>query len=142
MSSTVDRLSEDCEGFCKIMDRAPYFEVNADISHYNCEPPHRRIPGICGAVHSALSSLQKAIVSLLAKKLSGNVAWTDRGIKKGPHLARINERVNHTHQRMAREHGDLSSDLNIHFSTVSSSPRPPSRNGRQSAMLAVSLTRS
>ena len=46
----------------------------------------------------------------------------DRGIKKGPHLARINERVNHTHQRMAREHGDLSSDLNIHFSTVRSLP--------------------
>ena len=64
MSSTVDRLSEDCEGFCKIMDRAPYFEVNADISHYNCEPPHRRIPGICGAVHSALVELaQKRVTS-------------------------------------------------------------------------------
>ena len=60
MSATVDRLSEDCEGFCKIMDRAPYFEVNADISHYNCEPPHHRIPGICGAVYSALSSFQKS----------------------------------------------------------------------------------
>ncbi len=61
----------------------------------------------------------------------------DRGIKKGPHLARINERVNHTHQRMAREHGDLSSDLNIHFSTVRSfSPFLLPRNGRRSAMLA------
>ena len=57
MSATVDRLSEDCEGFCKIMDRAPYFEVNADISHYNCEPPHHRIPGI---LYSALSSFQKS----------------------------------------------------------------------------------
>jgi hypothetical protein len=73
----IDRLSEDPEAFCKIFDRAPYFEVNADISHYNY-----------------------------------------RGITKGPHLARINERVNHCHQRMARQHGDLSSDLNVHFSTV------------------------
>ena len=64
----------------------------------------------------------------------------DRGIKKGPHLARINERVNHTHQRMAREHGDLSSDLNIHFSTVRSFPRfPPAQ--RRGAMLAVGLKR-
>ena len=73
----IDRLSEDVEGFCKIFDRAPYFEVNADISHYNY-----------------------------------------RGITKGPFLQRINERVNHTHQRMARTHGDLSSDLGVHFSST------------------------
>ena len=119
------------------MDRAPYFEVNADISHYNCEPPHHRIPGI---LYSALSSIPKCDRVTSLEKLSENVAWTDRGIKKGPHLARINERVNHTHQRMAREHGDLSSDLNIHFSTVRSFPRfPPAQ--RRGAMLAVGLTR-
>jgi sugar phosphate isomerase/epimerase len=32
----IDRLSEDVDAFCKIMDACPkYFEVNADISHYN-----------------------------------------------------------------------------------------------------------
>ena len=61
----IDRISEDVEGFCKIMDRAPYFEINADISHYNY-----------------------------------------RGITKGAFLERINARVNHTHQRMARAHGE------------------------------------
>eukprot|EP01048_Picozoa_sp_COSAG05_P018035 COSAG05_NODE_2568_length_2888_cov_3.537469_1_plen_263_part_00 len=55
----IDRVSEDVEAFCKIFDRCPvYFEVNADISHYNY-----------------------------------------RGITKGAHLERINERVGHTHQR-------------------------------------------
>ena len=74
------------------------------------------------------------------KSLAEMLLSADRGIKKGPHLARINERVNHTHQRMAREHGDLSSDLNIHFSTVRSFPRfPPAQ--RRGAMLAVGLTR-
>ena len=62
------------------------------------------------------------LCTVLPQKLSGMLLSVDRGIKKGPHLARINERVNHTHQRMAREHGDLSSDLNIHFSTVRSFP--------------------
>jgi len=27
----IDRLSEDLEAFGKIMDRAPYFELNADL---------------------------------------------------------------------------------------------------------------
>ena len=81
----IDRVSEDVEAFCKIFDRCPvYFEVNADISHYNY-----------------------------------------RGITKGEHLARINARVSHTHQRMARTHGDLSSDLNVHFSTIGA-PLPTS----------------
>lgn len=75
----IDRISEDPEAFCKIFDRAPYFEVNADISHY-----------------------------------------VYRGISKGPHLQRILARVGHTHQRMARVHGDLSSDLGTHFSEQSS----------------------
>ena len=67
----IDRVSEDPEAFCKIMDRCPvYFEVNADISHYNY-----------------------------------------RGITRGPHLQRILSRVGHTHQRMARTHGDLSSGV-------------------------------
>ena len=34
-----------------------------------------------------------------------------RGIKKGSALAKILGRVGHTHQRMAREHGDLSADV-------------------------------
>ena len=67
----VDRISEDPEGFCAIMDACPvYFEVNADISHYN----------YCG-------------------------------ITKGPFLERILGRVGHTHQRMARQYGDLSADV-------------------------------
>ena len=67
----IDRVSEDPEAMCKIMDRCPaYFELNADISHYNY-----------------------------------------RGIKRGEHLRQILARVGHTHQRMAREHGDLSSGV-------------------------------
>ncbi len=31
-----------------------------------------------------------------------------RAIKRGPALAKILARVGHTHQRLAREHGDLS----------------------------------
>lgn len=30
----IDRLSEDLEAFGKIMDRSPFFELNADLSHY------------------------------------------------------------------------------------------------------------
>eukprot|EP01051_Picozoa_sp_SAG22_P003286 SAG22_NODE_158_length_16966_cov_26.252446_5_plen_456_part_00 len=67
----IDRITEDCVGFARIMDACPeYFEVNADISHYNY-----------------------------------------RGIKSGPALAKVLARVGHTHQRMAREHGDLSADV-------------------------------
>lgn len=71
----IDRISEDPEAFCKIMDMAPYFEVNADISHY-----------------------------------------VYRGISRGQHLERICARVGHSHQRMARTHGDLSADLGITIS--------------------------
>ena len=67
----IDRVSEDVQAFCRIFDLCPaYFEVNADISHYNY-----------------------------------------RGISKGDHLHRILARVGHTHQRMARVHGDLSSGV-------------------------------
>jgi hypothetical protein len=55
----------------KIMDYCPaYFEVNADISHYNF-----------------------------------------RQITAGGWLARILARVGHTHQRMARQLGDLSAEV-------------------------------
>jgi len=74
----IDRVSEDVEAFCKIFDYCEvYFEVNADISHYNY-----------------------------------------RGITRGSHLERILQRVGHTHQRMARTHGDLSSEVGIHFDHV------------------------
>lgn len=38
-----------------------------------------------------------------------------RNITRGVHVERIFERVGHSHQRMARKHGDLSSDVGIHF---------------------------
>ena len=66
----IDRISEDLEAFTKIMERAPVFEVNADLSHY-----------------------------------------IYRGITKGTGLAKVLGRVGHMHQRMARLHGDLSSDV-------------------------------
>eukprot|EP01043_Picozoa_sp_COSAG02_P018280 COSAG02_NODE_849_length_16548_cov_6.418384_18_plen_423_part_00 len=67
----MDRLSEDLGAFCKIMDYCPaYFEVNADISHYNF-----------------------------------------RQITKGAWLEKICDRVGHTHQRMARQLGDLSAEV-------------------------------
>lgn len=70
LQTHIDRISEDVEGFARIIDVAVPFEINADISHY-----------------------------------------VYRGIKKGPALQKILERVGHTHQRMAREHGDLSADV-------------------------------
>lgn len=67
----IDRISEDVAGFVRIMEKCPvYFEVNADISHYNY-----------------------------------------RCIKRGSALEKILSRVGHTHQRMAREHGDLSAGV-------------------------------
>eukprot|EP01046_Picozoa_sp_COSAG06_P040769 COSAG06_NODE_4969_length_3822_cov_2.028464_2_plen_482_part_00 len=67
----MDRLTEDLGAFCKIMDYCPvYFEVNADISHYNF-----------------------------------------RQITKGAWLDKICDRVGHTHQRMARQLGDLSAEV-------------------------------
>lgn len=67
----MDRISEDLGAFCAIMDYCPvYFEVNADISHYNF-----------------------------------------RQINKGEWLSRILARVGHTHQRMARQLGDLSAEV-------------------------------
>lgn len=38
-----------------------------------------------------------------------------RNIVRGPHVDRILDRVGHNHQRMARKHGDLSSDVGQHF---------------------------
>lgn len=67
----MDRLSEDPCGFVRIMEACPaYFEVNADISHYNF-----------------------------------------RALTRGRYLNTILQRVGHTHQRMARQLGDLSSDV-------------------------------
>lgn len=67
----MDRMTEDPCGFVRIMQACPtYFEVNADISHYNY-----------------------------------------RGLTKGKYLNAILQRVGHTHQRMARQFGDLSSDV-------------------------------
>jgi len=41
-----------------------------------------------------------------------------RNIHRGAHFERIMERVGHTHQRMARKHGDLSSDVGVHMDTI------------------------
>lgn len=68
----VQRVSEDPEAFCKIMDFAGVeFEVNGDLSHY-----------------------------------------VFRGMRSsGSDVARILSRMGHTHQRMARQFGDLSVDV-------------------------------
>lgn len=67
----IDRISEDIQAFCEIIDRCPVdFELNGDLSHY-----------------------------------------LYRGINQGAGLKRVLSKIGHMHQRMARQHGDLSADV-------------------------------
>ena len=75
------------------MDACPtYFEVNADISHY----VYRGIKkgNALAKILARVGARQN--FSSQARELPEDRPWCDAG---------------HTHQRMAREHGDLSADV-------------------------------